>query len=198
MVVPLNHPCSKDFPLPSSCWGTVIAQIKASAKAHVQRRTSRPPVRRCANCHLCCPRPPAPVAAGRDQSPQPRGPTLGGKWSFLQQGLTNEGYVCIYIYMGEREIISVFRIVFPLVCLNRNKHVRLSDMLMAQKNLDKYQGTSCGCNALLECCSARLQLTHPTFTIEAGLWHRMHGWYIATVCLATEEVFECFFLGQAL
>lgn len=75
----------------------------------------------------------------------------------------------VYIYMGEREIISVFRIVFPLVCLNRNKHVRLSDMLMAQKNLDKYQGTSCGCNALLECCSARLQLTHPTFTIEAGL-----------------------------
>ena len=102
MVVPLNHPCSKDFPLPSSCWGTVIAQIKASAKAHVQRRTSRPPVRRCANCHLCCPRPPAPVAAGRDQSPQPRGPTLGGKWSFLQQGLTNEGYVCIYIWERER------------------------------------------------------------------------------------------------
>jgi hypothetical protein len=35
--------------------------------------------------------------------------------------------------MREREIISVFRIVFPLVCLNRNKHVRLSDMFMAQK-----------------------------------------------------------------
>lgn len=177
----------KGFPLPSSCWGTVIAQIKALAKAHVQRRTSRPPARRCANCHLCCPRPPAPVAAGRDQSPQPRGPTLGGKWSFLQQGLTNEGYERERDYICFQNCVST--------CLLESKQT-CQTCLWPKKNLDKYQGTPCGCNALLQCCSARLQLTHPTFTIEAGLWHRMHGWYIAMPC--NWGSFWVFFLGQAL
>lgn len=189
-MVPLSHPCSKDFhyhPAVGVPWSlrSRLWPRRMSKGGQVGHQHDDVPTATCV----------APGLPHLSLQVETKAHSREAQPSVASDHSCNK--VSQMKVMRERERLYLFsELCFHLFAWIETNMSDCQTCLWPKKNLDKYQGTPCGCNALLQCCSARLQLTHPTFTIEAGLWHRMHGWYIAMPC--NWGSFWVFFLGQAL